>query len=640
MKIFTKIIKIVLLAFALSVTVFSVANAGSDVDLGVTVSCSGYNCTATSKFNGDTIDYQKNGAKIGPFPKAGEVRLYFQILSGASGSMAGSIQVKLTKGATIKTITIQDTEEIIDTTLSVNQGDYVYVKTTDVGDGLAVGWHAPHSGDRCGSGFTLPRTGGVRTGYYPIVNVSNEIAWAREAGEPIVQDMCWADWPEWVGDYDFEDYFMAFSYVPEVIVFPTVDLKVNGSDSTIYLQEPADYTLTWTSQNANTCSASNAWSGSKALSGSQAVNDKPQGTYTYTITCWNGSQSATDTVQVVVQSSIYTYLSVSKLARNISQNSSFLNSVNANQGDMVEFSIDVYTNGSGNAPATYVKDILPGYLDFIEGSVKVDGYTSPDTLLSSGLYLGDLYQGSHKQIKFSAYVMSGLPVGTNVLTNSSRAWASSISEVSDTAEVVVTIQGTNPTATISSQKTVRDTNDLNTPSGIYLEDVNTVPGRVLEFSIVVTGTGGTASTDVMVHDTLPAGLTYIAGSTTVDGSVAGDGIIAGGINIGTLNPGQSKTVKFRSTVRENTYFTSFVTKLINTVTVKGSNNTLAATDTANIWVSKSGRVLGATDIDTGVDMSMLSALLASSFGALGFSGFQVGKKAYWRGKIAQLRKAA
>ncbi|KKU43951.1 MAG: hypothetical protein UX61_C0008G0035, partial [Parcubacteria group bacterium GW2011_GWA2_46_7] len=70
------------------------------------------------------------------------------------------------------------------------------------------------------------------------------------------------------------------------------------------------------------------------------------------------------------------------------------------------------------------------------------------------------------------------------------------------------------------------------------------------------------------------------------------------------------------------------------------NNTLAAIDIANIWVSKSGRVLGATDIDTGVDMSMLSALLASSFGALGFSGFQVGKKAYWRGKIAQLRKAA
>ena len=46
-------------------------------------------------------------------------------------------------------------------------------------------------------------------------------------------------------------------------------------------------TLTWSSTNANTCTASGAWSGTKAISGSQRVTKSSEGTYTYIITCTN-----------------------------------------------------------------------------------------------------------------------------------------------------------------------------------------------------------------------------------------------------------------------------------------------------------------------------------------------------------------
>jgi hypothetical protein len=62
--------------------------------------------------------------------------------------------------------------------------------------------------------------------------------------------------------------------------------------------------LTWTSQNANACSASgglagDGWSGSLALSGSMTVSDPSAGTVDYTITCTGAPPAASSTVSVV-----------------------------------------------------------------------------------------------------------------------------------------------------------------------------------------------------------------------------------------------------------------------------------------------------------------------------------------------------
>ncbi len=56
--------------------------------------------------------------------------------------------------------------------------------------------------------------------------------------------------------------------------------------------------LTWDSDNATTCVASNGWSGTKSLSGSQAVS--PDSTTTYTLMCSKGSSSVTRSVTVQV----------------------------------------------------------------------------------------------------------------------------------------------------------------------------------------------------------------------------------------------------------------------------------------------------------------------------------------------------
>lgn len=81
---------------------------------------------------------------------------------------------------------------------------------------------------------------------------------------------------------------------------PSVDLKVNNLDGTLQLENPAQYTLSWTSTNADTCTASGSWTGSQSPVGSVPYAGVTSGTYTYTLTCSNPIGSASDSVSVVV----------------------------------------------------------------------------------------------------------------------------------------------------------------------------------------------------------------------------------------------------------------------------------------------------------------------------------------------------
>jgi hypothetical protein len=41
--------------------------------------------------------------------------------------------------------------------------------------------------------------------------ISSFVEWARGFGKEIVSTQCWADWREWPGDYDFNDFLIMFS---------------------------------------------------------------------------------------------------------------------------------------------------------------------------------------------------------------------------------------------------------------------------------------------------------------------------------------------------------------------------------------------------------------------------------------------
>lgn len=75
---------------------------------------------------------------------------------------------------------------------------------------------------------------------------------------------------------------------------PTVDL--NASPLTIY--NGTSSTLSWSSTNATSCTASNGWSGAKAITGTQVIS--PSATTTYSLSCTGAGGTANDSVTVGV----------------------------------------------------------------------------------------------------------------------------------------------------------------------------------------------------------------------------------------------------------------------------------------------------------------------------------------------------
>jgi len=114
--------------------------------------------------------FNDNSSSFGPFPKNGEVRMYFQGLDVA-GCAA---RITLSNGFQSRSFN-PCSHQVINTGINVNAGDYLTVYMEDIGYGPDIGWSNP-VGNMCGSG--LPNGNG---GYYGKANVSGYISWAAQA---------------------------------------------------------------------------------------------------------------------------------------------------------------------------------------------------------------------------------------------------------------------------------------------------------------------------------------------------------------------------------------------------------------------------------------------------------------------------
>ncbi|MFZ5559436.1 MAG: hypothetical protein ACOZAL_01425 [Patescibacteria group bacterium] len=136
-------------------------------------------------------------------------------------------------------------------------------------------------------------------------------------------------------------------------------------------------------------------------------------------------------------------------------------------------------------------------------------------------------------------------------------------------------------ASLDIDKLVRN---ISTGSG-FVESVSARPNDEIEFSLVVRSTGNNTVNNVKVWDNLPYRLNYISGTTTVDGSYKEDGITSGGIYIGDLSAGQTKTIKFRARVADETMFNVGFTTLTNYGYTSG-NGVALVYDSATVEVRK------------------------------------------------------
>jgi hypothetical protein len=138
------------------------------------------------------------------------------------------------------TITASSTKKRIATGIILEAGEKATVKAVyeTAGGKAAVGWQPVNPGNTCGSGVMGPPQNNDCKRYEK-KDVSSYISWADSSGdETLISRQCWADAKEWEGDYDFNDFFVQFYYLPIVSPPPPVcdggDWDTNGKPSGVY----------------------------------------------------------------------------------------------------------------------------------------------------------------------------------------------------------------------------------------------------------------------------------------------------------------------------------------------------------------------------------------------------------------------
>jgi len=196
--------------------------------------CYKASCGASACSSGEVEDcgsepkdyaFNKVPTRIGPFPKTGKVVLFYKSLLGADYrpkiTLKGSDGVS--KEYKMPAVDANNRSKLVTDTI-VYAGDYAYLTKSDddlnqgdpycePGDPkyISWGWIAPNSNSTCGSGLAGPPQG-----FIPTVkkDIASDLAWQASNGNEIVANgkQCWADWRDFPGDYDFNDYFLMVSY--------------------------------------------------------------------------------------------------------------------------------------------------------------------------------------------------------------------------------------------------------------------------------------------------------------------------------------------------------------------------------------------------------------------------------------------
>lgn len=267
-----------------------------------------------------------------------------------------------------------------------------------------------------------------------------------------------------------------------------------------------------------------------------------------------------------------TTLTINKEVRNVTRNTTFAKSVDAENGQQVEYRIRISNTGSATAKNVVLTDSLNNTGINPTGSLNVDRNYS-GTLIS-GLNLNELAVNSTVTVTYLANVTRD----SITVTNTAQATASNASSVQSSATVNVLAP---------SKGNLILTKYVRTLNGSFQKSVNVQNNEIVEYRLVVSVNSGRVQ-NIYLTDTLPSGLQYMSGTLKLDGNFIGDNYSY--INIGTLENGLTKTVMFQARAVAPINQTNIT--LTNTGIARGDNVT-EVQDTATVYINQ---VIGSSQL--------------------------------------------
>ncbi|MDA1853814.1 hypothetical protein PDJ89_14995 [Bacillus cereus] len=210
----------------------------------------------------------------------------------------------------------------------------------------------------------------------------------------------------------------------------------------------------------------------------------------------------------------------------------------ADIGDIITYTIAL--PNTGNIPATnvIVTDPIPAGTTFIPNSVTINGVSQPNINPAGGIQVGTINASSTTTVTFQVQVTS-LPqngvirnIGNTTFTYQPDPTKPAITTTNPTPPTTVPIN----TAIINPIKTADKT----------AVDI----GDIITYTITFNNDGTVPATNVIFTDSIPAGTTFIPNSVVLNNNPVPNSNPALGITVGTLNPGETKTLSFQVRVTQ------------------------------------------------------------------------------------------
>ncbi|MFS0838455.1 hypothetical protein [Paenibacillus sp. 1P03SA] len=239
-------------------------------------------------------------------------------------------------------------------------------------------------------------------------------------------------------------------------------------------------------------------------------------------------------------------------------------------GDIVTYTVTTRNTSQVDATNAMFFDLIAAGSSFIDGSVTIDNVAVASADPTVGFPIGDLPAGAAVVVKFQVRIDS-LPDSE---------------EIRNQAQVAYDFKSTPDSPVLSNWVPSNIVRIPVVDAGIVVVKSADTAGPVdvgdtVTFTLDVTATGNTPVTTT-VTDLIPQGAALVAGSVAIGGVPQAGADPAAGINLGTLNPGDTVTVTFRITVSAFPESGNIVNQATDIFTFQAGSRSIPGTTSSNI----------------------------------------------------------
>lgn len=204
---------------------------------------------------------------------------------------------------------------------------------------------------------------------------------------------------------------------------------------------------------------------------------------------------------------------------------------NAGLDETITYSVIIRNDGNRAAEVT-LYDILPKETSFVKNSLLIDGIPQPGASPRCGIPLGVMKPESVIRVSFQVLVVS-LPSNLKVMNQSRVDY------------VFSTVDGRRIHGSVGSN--IEEVNILGQQFSAYLKanTVNTFLGDVILYTVTVTNRGNRRMEHTVISTEIPKQAQFVLGSVTIDELITPSANPEQGIDIGTIEPGQTIQLTFQ-----------------------------------------------------------------------------------------------